>query len=330
MRNGSLFLLALCLVGADADDEPAEDIPLVGRPADLPFSEASGRFRASTRAEPTSLEAQTPLTLTLSVRGLGTVRRPPQRIDLRQLPAITGAFHIVDLPELPQPDPKTWEFTWRLKPRRADVTEVPGLPFVWFDPDIRPASKGFQVLYTDPIPLQVREHGSVPVPVRAPPRVLGVVTGPAVLARSAPPFVPGAATISLVVLTPPLVCALWYLMWRRRHPEAAHRVRQRRSRAARLALRRLEAAPRAAIVADVVTGYLRERFDLGVREPTPAEARAHLLTQGCPEELNDQAGRFYQACDAARFLPAAGTDPDLAGYAVRFILAVEEACSSHS
>jgi hypothetical protein len=330
MRHGILLLLCLGLVAADADDEPADEIPLVGRPADLPFSEASGRFRATTRAVPTTLEAQTPLTLTLQVRATGPVRRPPQRLDLRQVPAVTRDFHIQDLPDLPQPDANTWEFAWRLKPKRADVTEVPGLPFVWFDPDIRPASKGFQVQYTDPIPLQVREHGSVPVPLRAPARALEVITGPAVLARQSEPAVPGVTTIALLAVAPPLACIFWYLLWSRWHPEAAHRLRQRRSRAARLALRRLEATPPPAAVAAVVTGYLRERLDLGVREPTPAEARAHLSAQGFPEGLNDQAGHFYRACDAARFLPAAGSGARLTDEAVHLILAVEEVCSPPS
>jgi hypothetical protein len=333
----ALVVMALLAVGpraaarAEPDEPDPDEVPVVGRPNDLPFSEASGKFRASTRAEPTALEAGTPLTLTLTVRGVGTVRRPPQRLDLRKLPAFATAFHIEDLPDLPQPDPKTWEFAWRLKPRRADVTEVPGLPFVYFDPTIRPAERGFQVLYTDPIALQVRPQGSVAVALQTPARAFEVVTGPAVFARRQAWGAPGPLVVVLLLLAPPLACAAWYWSWRHRNPDAARLAHQRRSRAARVALHRLHGlgklppAEAAAGAAGAVAGYLRERLDLGAREPTPAEVRAHLDGHGCTGELATQAADFYRACDAVRFLPPSGAAQDLADEAARLILAVEAA-----
>jgi hypothetical protein len=333
----ALVVLGLAsAVRADVDETP-DDIPQVGRPADLPFSEASGRFRASARAEPTVLEAQTPLTLTLTVRGVGKVVRPPRRPNLgewlpegRPSPLAEG-FYVEDLPDPPQPDPKTWEFAWRLKPRRADVGEVPGLPFVYYDPDIPQPTRRFQVLYTDPISLKVREHAAVAVPLNAPARAFEIATGSAVLARRPSLGVPGPVLLALLLLTPPLGCVAWYLCWRRLYPDAARRAQQRRSRAANQALRRLQDArrlapeARAEAVAGAVTGYLQGRLDLGPNEPTPAEAEAHLRGHGCPAELAGQAAHFYQACDTARFLPAAGGDISLLDEALRFILAVEEA-----
>jgi hypothetical protein len=330
------FFAALCVLGlapgvrAD-EDSPDDDIPQVGRPADLPFSEASGRFRVSAEAEPKVLEAQTPLTLTLTVRGLGAVRRPPQRLDLRQWRPLTEAFYVEDLPDPPQPDPKTWVFAWRLKPRRTDVTEVPGLPFVYYDPDIPQPSRRFQVPYTDPIPLQVREHASVAVPLSAPARVFEITTGPAVFARRAQWGVPGPTLLAVLLLGPPLGCAAWYWCWRRLYPDAARRAQQRRSRAANQALRRLSEArrlapeARAEAVAAAVTAYLQGRLDLGPNEPTPAEVEAHLRGHAGPPELAAQAARLYRGCDAARFRPAAGGDLSLVDEAVGFILVVEEA-----
>ncbi len=334
------FLVILSLPGlalvvrADGDESPDDDVPQVGRPADLPFSEASGRFRASAAAEPTVLEAQAPLTLTLTVRATGTVRRPPQRIDLRQWPAIARDFYVEDLPDPPRPDPQTWKFAWRLKPRRTDVAEVPGLPFVYYDPDIPQPSRRFQVPYTDPIPLQVRERASVAVPIRAPARALEIAGVSAVLSRRPTPGVPGPTLLAVLLLVPPLACAAAYLCWRRLYPDAARRAQQRRSRAANQALRRLHDArrlapdARAEAVAAAVTGYLHGRLDLGPNEPTPAEAEAHLRGHSCSAEVAGQAARFYQACDSARFLPAAGGDPALVDEAVRLILSVEEATCS--
>jgi chloramphenicol-sensitive protein RarD len=327
----------LCLVPAIRadDDEPgADDIPLVGRPPDLPFSEASGRFEASTRAEPTVLEAETPLTLTLTVRGVGTVRRPPRRLDLRQWsewPKVKEAFFVEDLPDPPMPDPKTWVFAWRVKPRRPDVAEIPGIPFVYYNPDIPQESKRFQVWNTDPIPLKVRPRAEVAVPVPAPASAFEIATGPAVLSHRTSLGVPGPILLVVLLLAPPLGGAAWYLCWRRLYPDAARRAQQHRSRAANRALRLLHEARRLAppasaeAVAAAVTGYLHGRLDLGPNEPTPAEAQAHLRGPAGLADLGAQAADFYRACDAARFLPAGGGDRDLVDEAVRFILAVEAA-----
>src|SRR5262245_36651414 len=110
----ALVLLAflVCGVGLRADGDEASDsndIPVVGRPSDLPFSEASGWFEVWARAEPTVRQAETPLTFTVSVRAVRPTRQPPQRLDLRQLPAFDQRFHIEDpSEELNRPDEKTW------------------------------------------------------------------------------------------------------------------------------------------------------------------------------------------------------------------------------
>ncbi|MGH7171071.1 MAG: hypothetical protein ACRELG_12400, partial [Gemmataceae bacterium] len=73
-----------------------DDIPVVGRPVDLPFSEASGWFTVQTRAEPTTIEAETPLTFTISVQTVRPPKHPPRRLDLRQLPDFAEHFYIED------------------------------------------------------------------------------------------------------------------------------------------------------------------------------------------------------------------------------------------
>jgi hypothetical protein len=317
------------------DEADPDDIPLVGRPSDLPFSGASGRFEVSTRAEPTTLEAETPLAFTVRVQATGPVRHPPRRPDLRQLPAFTERFHVEDPDEGSRhPDPRTWEFLYRLKPKGTDVTEIPSLPFVYFNPDIRPANRAFQVVYTDAIPLRVKPHQAVAVPLQAPASAFQLATGPGLLARQAAWRPPGAAVTTLLALAPPLLCAAWYAAWRRRYPDAARQARQRRSRAARMALEQLRAAgglppdQRAERAAGAVAAYLRERLDLAAAEPTPAETARHLRRKGCSAELTERAAGFFRSCDAARFLPAPPPDgPDPAAAGTQLILAVEaETC----
>jgi hypothetical protein len=335
----SVFCIGLALLACTANvradnDEGAEadEVPVVGRPSDLPFSEASGWFEVRVHAEPTAVEAETPLTFTLSVRAVRPARRPPQRIDLRQLPAFAERFYIEDASEEPnRPDEETWEFVYRLKPRRTDVTKVPGLPFVYFNPYLLTASKGFQVIYTDPIPLRVRPHESVQVPLNAPESAFTLVTGPAVLERENVWTPPGTGTILALLLAPPLGCVAWYLCWRRLYPDAARQARQRRSRAARQALTKLQAARRlgpggrAGRIAAAVIGYLQQRLDLAIAEPTPHEIAGLFEQRGFSPDLTAQAVRLFEACDSARFLPASEVEQaDLIDAAVAFILAVEE------
>jgi hypothetical protein len=339
-----LLALLSCLpssaTGDSDEDRETEEIPLVGRPADLPFSEASGQFQAATRAAPTVLEAETPLTLTLTVRATGRVRRPPQRIDLKQVPAFTERFYIDEAPKsgpsaLATPDARggatTWEFTYLLKPRRTDVHEVPSVPFVFFNPDIKPASKAFQVIYTDPIPLRVRPREVVAVPLAAPEWAWNCATGPAVLAQQVPWRLPNPLVLAGLGLIPPLAGLLWYGLWRRLHPDAARLTRVRHSQAARLALRllrgsdRLPPPARGECIATALAGYLRQRLDLTTAEPTPAEAAHHLQMRGCSQRLAEQAHQLFQACDSVRFVPRAVLPEgmDLRSAATEFILAVE-------
>jgi hypothetical protein len=321
-----LFGCGACVAIA-ADDDP----PAVGnKPADLPFSEAIGRFRAQARAAPMTVEAEAPLTLTLTIEATAAVRRPPQRIDLREVPAFAEAFHIENLEES-RPTPDSWEFTYRLRPRRLDVTEVPGVPVVYFDPEIRPVNKGYQVRYTDAIPLQVRPRQAVAVPLAAVPGAFELATGADVLARRQPWTAPSPLAVLVLVLAPPLACVAWYFCWRRLYPDAVRQAQRRRSRAARRALQRLAdvrrstAPEQAAAFAAAVSDYLRERFDLPPREPTPAEVGNLLARLALPAVLTEEAARYYRECDAQRFLPTGAEGADLRPWGTRLILELEEA-----
>jgi hypothetical protein len=327
------LVLLLALAGAVEANSATNEIPIVGRPAEPPFSEASGRFEVSARAVPTAVAIEAPLTLTITVRAVGPWHHPPRPIDLKQVPTFNADFYIEDVADRPPlaagAAPQSWELVYRLKPRRGDVTEVPSFPFAFYNPEIRPADKGFQVIYTDPIPLRV---GGPPVtmarPVRGFEGAFEVAGGPAVLARQTVWQAPGTGELALYLLAPPLLSAGWYLAWRRLWPDAARQALHRRSRAARHALAALRSAtalaprPRAERVAEVVADYLRQRFDLPAGEPTPPEAAARLAQHGCHAELTERAERFFRACDEARFLPQAAPT-NLVEAAEELILAVE-------
>jgi hypothetical protein len=125
---------------------------------------------------------------------------------------------------------------------------------------------------------------------------------------------PSLWVVVVLLLSPPLVCVAWYVVWRRLNPDAGCLKERRRSRAARQALSRLENADRAPLeqrpplVAAALAGYLRERTDLTVAEPTPPEALACLRRAGCSAAVVDRAVAFLHTCDAARFWPPVAAD----------------------
>lgn len=335
-----LFLtLAKLLYTAPGSRAADDDLPVAGRPAN--FNGAVGPYvEVATQAEPTVLPAETPLTITVRITALGPVRQPPRRPNLTKLPLFAGQFFIEELPDKDryEAEEQTWQFVYRLKPRTTQVKAIPSLPFDYFKPGLVPPSKGYQTLYAEEIPLTVTAPPAVQAaevqgpgqPSRAPDMLYDITAGPAVLRSQDGWGLPSPFVLALLVLVPPAVCAGWYVAWRRLYPDSARLVWQRRSRAARQALRALRKLHRhpagqqtpqaAAILAD----YLRRRTDFSPAEPTPAEVTAHLVNAGASAPLAEKVALFFEVCDAARFAPEPlpGLDNDLAA-ATQLILTLE-------
>jgi len=333
--------------GAQGDDP--DEIPQVGRPPNLPFSEASGNFRIETDADRTTVKMEDPLTFIVRIVARGPVRKPPRRLALSELPAFQQDFHIEDLPDAAEvlplaslvglatdwsilgglAPPTVWEFRYRLKPKSLAVQEIPALPFVFYNGKILSPERRFQVHYADAISIQVKPREVVQTALQGPAAAFQLATGPGVLARVQPWSLPRLGTLALLLPVPPLVCVVWYLVWRRLYPNAVRQAQQQRSRAARQALdllRRLPAAPeqRARMAGTAVTRYLRLRLDLPFEEPTPTETAAYLLRRGCSLDRVDRVMQFYQACAAACFRPVPPNDAaSLPDRAAALILDVE-------
>jgi hypothetical protein len=308
------------------------EIPTVGRPADLPFSNASGNFRVSASAQPTVVEAQSPLTFVLRVEAVAPVHQPPRHIDLREFSTFTERFDFLETDNNGErrPNQQTWEFVYRIQPKRDDVAAVPCVPFVFFNPEIQYPRKGFQVAYTDPIPLTVRPHKVYAVPLDAPDNLLKLAAGADLLASQQPWGPPSPWAVAFLLLAPPALCAVWYFAWRRLYPDAAGLARQRRSLAARRALQsldgigRLSPDQRAARVAAVVAAYMRGRCDAAAVELSPTEAADCLQGAGCSPALAASAAALFRDCDAARFArEGSRLVADLPASGRRFILDVE-------
>jgi hypothetical protein len=288
------------------------------------FSGAIGTYAISMRAAPTELQAEERILLTVRITatGRGTLAQI-KRPDVRKLPQFARQFEIENRGERDLPQEKAREFDYGLRPRSAIVKQIPALPFIYFNPTILPPIKGYQTTYARAIPLIVKPRTDVTgaqvqgssAPLDPPDPVLHVVSGSSVLRQEAPLHLPGWGVATLVLI-PPLLCLTWLIAWRRLNPDAVRLAKQRRSRAARLALRSLGALTRtppeeqALRIKEVLVDYLRERFDFTILEPTPFEVAGHLRASGVSDKSAGQARDFFAECDAARFAPyrPAGSD----------------------
>ncbi len=337
LASAWLLLIPAGFARADAPDDPNEP-PLVGQPDN--FSGAVGSYKITAAAQPTELQAEDALTFTLRITGHGPAGRQPTRPDLRHAPAFRKRFVVEDLDQKIDAAAGVWEFRYRLKPLNPEVTEIPTVRFVYFKPGLLPKEKGYRSAYSESIPLVVKPRTEVQAtdvqggaePSQLPDAVFELAEGPAaVLRREQPLALPGGLPLFVTfLLAPPFLCAGWYLAWRRLYPDAARLARQRRSRAAEIALRSLKQAGKADAdraaqqFVTLMAEYLRGRWELPAAEPTPAEVVGHLRRIGCPAELAERAGAFFGACNAARFAPGGGPSRDtLRATAVQLVLDLE-------
>lgn len=125
-------------------------VPLIGRPADFAGA-VGGPFTVTLTATPTALTAGEPIRATLRIAGPGAahVPRPPW--------PMAGAFAVTPAGERSSERPPGREFDWRVVPLSADVRSLPRFKFVYFNPNVRPASRGFQTTYAEPVALAVSE-----------------------------------------------------------------------------------------------------------------------------------------------------------------------------
>lgn len=310
---GLLLLLCLAPCAVAQDDALGDEPPIVGRPAE--FSGAVGSFAAvATSVDRKELPAQSPLVLVVTITAGGPVASAPGRPSLKKW----SQFSVEGLPgPVGAPAGPIWEFRYQLKPLSTDVKEVPALEFVYYKPGIRPASKGYQTLYADSIPLTVTPAKGVDAsavqggskPPEPPESILSIATGVDVL-RSRGDDLPPVPWLVIFALGPPLGCWVWYITWRKLYPDALARNRQQRSRAAQKALVDLERARRGGTedlplrMGEIFAGYLQQRWDLPVLQPTPEEVADHLRRVGRSPKQSESVAGFLRLCDQQRYAPA--------------------------
>ena len=143
-------------IAADATVDATQviDVPLAGRPAD--YRGAVGKYQIVTQAEPLHVSAGDPITLQIGVVGTGPmelVQAPP----LSELESLTTDFKVEDASLAGFVQDETKVFPTTIRPRREGITQIPAIPFSFFDPE----TESFQTVMSNPISITVDKAESL-------------------------------------------------------------------------------------------------------------------------------------------------------------------------
>ena len=306
-------------------------LPETGKPAD--FSGAVGRFDFEVRAAPLDVAAGDPVTLTLTMRGTGSLENvtpptipagtglrvyPPQQTGAGSRPATAANVQ-----------ERTFEQV--VIPEHAGTVDLPALRFSFFDP----TTGAYKTVTHPPIPLVVapRAAGSAPLHVvgaapAAPepkPETLGhdlvfIKDSPGALRPL------GArrhrSVIFWALQSVPVLAWLAVVMVDRRrrrlHGDAGYARFTRAGREARRALgeardalRPGNHAPFYDAVARALTDYLAAKLQLPPGAVTADSVAEHLARRGVAAAIAEQLRELFGHCEQVRFAPGAANDGDM-------------------
>ena len=125
-------------------------VPTSGQTAH--YRGAVGRYQMVAEAEPKSVAAGDPITLRLGITGDGPmelVQAPP----LHKIESLANDFQVSDQSLAGFVQDETKFFVTTIRPRSEGVTQIPAIPFSFFDPD----KKAYATVYSQPISINVEK-----------------------------------------------------------------------------------------------------------------------------------------------------------------------------
>ncbi|MBI5366632.1 MAG: BatD family protein [Planctomycetes bacterium] len=286
-------------------------VPEEGRPES--FTGAIGRFEFRADLAPRKAKVGDPLTLTLTLRGSGTLdaAAPP---DLKRLPEVAGRFRLYEATQETKGDARV--FTYSIRPMAAGTAPFPSIPLATFDVE----QERYVELATAPLELEIAEAdrmaGSDVVTSRAQTgaaaqaleqRTEGIfanLTDPSLVRdeRVRPAAWLGALGGMAAVY---VVAALLTARTRRLRGDPAL---LRRRGALDRARGRLRAAAAAGATADgaeqtraAFCGLVADIRNLPEAGLTATEVREQMAALGAPADVVARVARVIDACDAARY-----------------------------
>lgn len=322
-RNRSFFSSGLAIgdsrpvsaspprVGVDVMELPGE-----GRPAW--FSGAVGRFVFDVSASPTTVAVGDPITLTMTVRDQS---RRPANLDLLQAPALE---HMPELDadfRVPREQlggtvqGRSKTFTQTIRADNDSVTEIPALPFPYFDP----VSRRYETSWSRPIELTVSASAQISTedvlaasgPIQSTPESLRNVAGGILANYTGPQLLedqtsrPGIGWLILLLL-PPLAVIGTATAHRRRMQLLGDAGRTRSRSALRTARGRLTDAADIADIAESLTGYVADRLNLPMGGLTRQNITTHLRDAGAPESIIDDVDAVLAECEHRHYAGGTG------------------------
>lgn len=313
-----------------------QPLPTEGRPAD--FNGAIGSFGMSATIAPTDVAVGDPVTVRVQISGRGG-------LDSLQMPPLNlgGAFKSYPPSATTEnPDPLAMsgvkKFEQVVQPQSAEVKELPGFSFSFFDPDAR----AYRTLSQPATPLRIRAAAAT-----AAPTVVLTATNSTGVAAAATELVHIKPHLGLVATTGALQTpgfwivsgvpfAIWIaLLARRKQAEKlANNPRLRRRREVErlvntgLAELRQQAAAAQpeqffATLFRLLQEQLGERLDLPASAITEEVVDERVKSLGAGEETCRSLHALFQICNAARYAPVRETS-ELAKLAEQFSDVVDD------
>ncbi|HEX7877981.1 MAG TPA: BatD family protein, partial [Candidatus Eisenbacteria bacterium] len=289
------------------------------------FAGAVGDFRLTTQADRTTAAQGDPVTLTVTVSGSGNIKTVPDP-KVPSMPEFKAydSSSSVDVNNTGELVKGTRTSQIVLVPLKAGAMTLPPITMAWFDPK----AGAYRTDRSSPMALTITPgavtaggalggggRGNIEVvgqDVRFLRTTLGSVSHAEHRAWDSPLF-------WLLQILPIGVMVGAVVVERRRRRFNADIGFARQHRSGREANRRLKTARALAAknddglfaeLAAAVSGYVADRLNRSAAGLTHEEMRSRLMVRGIRTELIDTLIRFLEACDMARFAPAATGAPE--------------------
>ncbi len=300
------------------------------------FSGAVGKYAMHVSAKPTRMQQGQPLTLTIAIEGrpLAGVAGP----DLARQPELASRFDYVKDELVGDVEGGAKVFRRAVFPRQEGGQTIPAILWSYFDPQteqyITITSEPVNILVDPPTPGSNAEtfndQQDIPDPA---PITLTVLAGGISPNYIDPDVVLASQALTLnapwglgALALPPIVWLVVTLAAQHRtrlRADAGYARRRRARRQAMSAVRRSlvggNGSAQWAGLVRAMAGYLGDHFNLPPGELTPADVRSLLSSSHLDASTVQEIERFFEACEARRYMPGAPDDqsPEKAAAGVR-------------
>jgi len=302
-------------ITGDAKVDATEVLPVPdeGRPAD--YRGAVGRYNIVTQATPTAVNAGDSITLNIGIEGSGPmelVQAPP----LSELPLLTADFKVADQSLAGFVQDTTKLFSTTIRPRREGITQIPAIPFSFFNPD----TGKYETVMSDPISITVEKSESMSLNaiVGKQRHSNGSPTDAALASRQTEPEFKNDNSVNVLAPQSPASSSEWWWFFVIAPPIAwlmTVLVRSRtligsrlpRFRSARsLCLSEIEDAHESSELITVLMRHIESRT--GQTCATSANAVGALRTSGMTQSAIDVEA-FFQRCEHVQFSGSSQQSP---------------------